>query len=85
VVGALIGEDGRPDKARERKIRPVFQPGPGMSRWRRGQLRIWAALWAASQPARRPGRARVPNHRSGRKNGVGPPDAVNTGGPGAAH
>ncbi len=34
-LGALIGEDGGPDKARGAKIRPVFRPDPTMSRrWR---------------------------------------------------
>lgn len=28
MVGALIGEDGGPDKARETKISSVFSPGP---------------------------------------------------------
>ena len=92
-LGALIGEDGGPDKARKGKIRPVFRPDPTMSRWRWGRLRVLAAVsadWARTAghgPARASRwRHRGPNHRSARKladgpRGVGPPDAVNTGGP----
>jgi hypothetical protein len=37
VVGALIGEDGGPDKAGRAKIGPVFRAAPTMSRWRRAR------------------------------------------------
>lgn len=92
-LGALIGEDGGPDKARGMKIRSVFRLGTRMLRPRRCRWLIspdfapfacrigsvwrppcdWSALAAESS-----GHCASPKEQNP---GVGPPDAVNTGGP----